>query len=274
MFGFHIPLPQTRGKFARVGPPVVLRNLVGSAMDVATGQVALFDGSRLVLLTRDAKGNYGEPDEQKFDPSLVGRTAIAGGEVYLAIGGGEVRRFGPKLEVLESLDSGINSTPIAVASSSGGRYLAVLYKNARLWLYDTQKKSEASISLAGQGDISAVAFDGDKLLVADRLTRVSEYDLAKGVQIDQRQGAQPLAEKIYRYVLHPLYTIFPKPGQLNETVNYVLTAGDTKVAGPRFDDSQSATPEKVDIWGPVWSNLAFLAVVLLIGCLYVRRRDF
>ncbi len=274
MFGFHIPLPETRGKFARVGPLVQLRNLAGSAMDVKTGQVALFDGSRLILLTRDADGNYGQPAEHKFDPSLAGRVTIAGGEVYLAIGGGEVRRFGPKAAVLDSLDTGINSTPIAVATSGGGRYLAILYKNARLWLYDTQKKAEAPIRLTGQGDISAVTFDGDKLLVADRLTRVSEYDLAKSERIDEWQGVQPLAEKIYRYALHPLYTIFPKPGQLNETVNHVLTAGDTKVAGPRLDDRQSATPEKVDIWGPVWSNLAFLAVVLLISCLYVRRRDF
>jgi hypothetical protein len=53
----------------------------------------------------------------------------------------------------------------------------------------------------------------------------------------------------------------------------VLTSEDTKVAGIRFDENR-APPQKVDVWGPVWSNLAFLVVVLAIACLYIARKDF
>jgi hypothetical protein len=88
------------------------------------------------------------------------------------------------------------------------------------------------------------------------------------------RGPMPLAEKIYRYALYPLYKVFPKPGELNETVNHVLTSGDTKLPGMRFDDERAAVPTNVDVWGPVWSNLAFLAVVLLLACAYVYRKDF
>ena len=41
------------------------------------------------------------------------------------------------------------------------------------------------------------------------------------------------------------------------------------VVGPRYNP-----PAKVDVWGPVWSNLAFLVVVLAASCAYVYRKDF
>jgi hypothetical protein len=36
----------------------------------------------------------------------------------------------------------------------------------------------------------------------------------------------------------------------------------------------SVRREKLDVWGPFWSSSAFLTVVLLVGCLYVSRKDF
>ncbi len=274
LFGFHIPLPESRGKFVRIGPELHLRRLAGSAMDPRSGDAVLFDRSRLVLLPRDPKGAYRQRIERKFHATLPGRVAVSGDRVYLALGGGEIRRFGPQLQAFQSLDSGINSMPISTAISGDGRYLAIVYKNARLWLFDTKEKTKAPIHIAGQGDISAVAFDGNKLFVADHLTRVTQYDVSKPGIVRHWQGNQPMVEKVYRYALHPIYTFFPKPGELNQTVNHVLTSDDVKVAGPRLGEDQPEMPEQVDVWGPVWSNLLFLAVVLAIACVYVRRRDF
>ncbi len=271
-FGFHIPLPEAGGKFAAAGPDVTLPPLRSAARDESTGAVALFGGFQLVLCAPSDEGKYSE-DSLRFERRLTGEVTAGGGTTWLALSGGEVRRYAPKLEPDGSVDSGVNSIPSAAATSPDGRYLAVLYRNAHLWLYDTQEEREVPLGISGQDDVSAVAFDGDKLLAASRVSRVTEYDL-DDLAVERRwQGSMPMAEKIYRYALHPLYTIFPKPGQLNETVSYVLTAEDTKVGGLRFDDSQTI-PTKVDVWGPVWSNLAFLAVVLFISCVYVQWRDF
>jgi ABC-type transport system involved in multi-copper enzyme maturation permease subunit len=273
-FGLRVPLPEGRGGLVRVSPELRLRTLVSSSYDRNSGTIALFDGAKLLLLERDAEDKYDQLREVKFSPAITGHVSQAGGQVYLAVGGGEIKQYNSQLEPVGTLETRINSTPIATSASDDGRYLAIVFQNARLWLYDTKEKAPTPLDVAGQGDISAADFGGQKLLVADRLTRVSEYDLAKSTLVMQQQGAQPLIERIYRWALHPLYTIFPKPGELNETVRHVLTIDDAKIAGPRLDDREGITPEKVDIWGPVWSNLAFLAVVLIVACLYVQRRDF
>lgn len=273
VFGIKIPLPQAGGSFVHAGPSVQLRPLRSTARDAQSGAVALFDGHQLAVCTPDAQGKY-TAQSTDFERRLVGQVAAGGGATWLALAGGEVRRYGPQLEIAETIDSGINSTPSAAATSPDGRYLAVVFQNARLWLYDTQRKHVAPLEIAGQGDVSAATFAEGKLWVADRVARITEYDLTK-LDVDQRwQGPMPLAEKIYRYALYPLYKVFPKPGELNETVNHVLTSGDTKLPGMRFDDERAAVPENVDVWGPVWSNLAFLAVVLLLACAYVYRKDF
>jgi hypothetical protein len=140
-------------------------------------------------------------------------------------------------------------------------------------LYDTLEGAQVSLPLVGQGDISTIAWTDSDLLAVDRLTRVTKYQLA-GKQVSQSwQPPMPLAERIYRYVLHPLYTVFPKPGQLNDTVNYVLTPQEKTLGAVRIEN-QEVRAQPVDVWGPVWSNLAFLAVVLAIACLYVHRTDF
>ncbi len=146
-----------------------------------------------------------------------------------------MRRYDARLKPLDSIDTGINSTPSSIATSADGRYLAIVFQNARFWLYDARESKIAPLRIAGRGDVSAAAFAGDKLFVADRLTRVTEYDLAKGTSARQWEGPQPLIDKIYRYGLHPLYAVFPKPGELNETVSHVLTSDDAKIAGPRLD---------------------------------------
>ena len=153
--------------------------------------------------------------------------------------------------------------------------LAVLYRDGTLWLYDLRENRPLSLRIVGQGDVSAVAFDGQAMYVADRLTRVTKYGLSAGKIAEQWQGPLPLAEKIYRYALHPVYTLFPKPSQLNQTVAYVLTSKDNTPGAVRFDNNNNSVgPQRLDVWGPIWSNLAFLAVVLAVACVYVYRKDF
>ena len=273
VFGLHIPLPEQGGRFASTGPPAPLRPLESAAFDPKTGRIAAFDGYRLVIFDRDDKGRYRAGHDVKFDRKQFGRVALTADQVFLALNDGQVRCYSPTLEPLEPLDSPITSMPASAIVSVDERYLAVLYRNERLWLYDLLEKKTAALPFVGQGEISAATFADGKLYLADRVTRVTEYDLATQKMLRQWQGPMPLAEKLYRYLLRPLYTVFPKPGQLNDTVNHVLTAGDEQTGRLRLDNPELG-PAKFDVWGPVWSNLAFLIVVLAISCVYVSRKDF
>ncbi len=80
-------------------------------------------------------------------------------------------------------------------------------------------------------------------------------------------------ETLYRYVVVPVHTVFPKPTEINNITTYLLTDQKTIVAGPRDGDLRTRRMT-LDLWGPIWSNLGFLAGMLAIGCVYVWRKDF
>ncbi len=274
VFGLHIPLPQRGGRFVNFGPQVALRPLEGAAIDPHSGAIALFDGYRLVLLVPDSTGKYEKSSELAFELKLPGKVALADGAVFLALEG-EVRRYDMELELQETLTPTAAGVPATATVSPDGRVLAVLDRAGKLWLYEVGKREPLGVSFAGQGDVSAVAFAGQTLLIADRLTRVTAYDLADGKVASRRQGPMPLAERIYRYALHPIYTVFPKPGELNQTVMALLTSKDNRPGAIRLDNGPPNGPQqRQDVWGPIWSNLLFLSVVLALACGYVSRKDF
>ncbi len=271
-FGMHIPLPQRGGRFVNVARDVQLRSLQSADIEPDTAMIALFDGYRLALYERDADGAYHQARELSFEVKLTGQVAMAGGAVFLALDG-EVRRYDLELKLVDTIESVARSLPGSAAVSRDGRLLAIVYRDGTLWLYDAHERKPFSLSILGQGDVSAVAFEGSSIYVADRLTRVTKYDLDARTTVQQWHGASPLAEKIYRYALHPLYTVFPKPSQLNRTVMVALTSNDNTPGAIRLDNN-NAGPQRLDVWGPMLSNSIFLAAVLVIACVYIHRKDF
>ena len=64
----------------------------------------------------------------------------------------------------------------------------------------------------------------------DRTDRVSEYSLSP-LKLDKRYSPYSgLLLNGYRYGLVPLYTIFPKPGELGRTFDYLLSGKQTETA--------------------------------------------
>ena len=74
-----------------------------------------------------------------------------------------------------------------------------------------------------------------------------------------------------RYVIGPLYTVFPKPGELDSVISYLMTEEDSVALD---ENDLGVRRVALRIWGPIWSNLAFLTVVLALACVYLRRKDF
>ena len=167
-----------------------------------------------------------------------------------------------------------DNAPRLVFASDDGRWIAALYQHDRLWLWDNEQQVDRSSSLRSQGQITAVHLDsaGSRLLVGDQYGAVSSYALPD-VQVSTERHKTPQLgwlQTFYRYGMKPLYTIFPKPSKLEDTVNYLLSGRETvEVDGPA-----GRVRVKLDPWGPVWSSAAFTAVVLLIACVYMHRQEF
>ena len=86
---------------------------------------------------------------------------------------------------------------------------------------------------------------------------------------------------VYDYVVFPLYTLLPKPSEVDNVVRYLVTGEKSEVIG-RDPNSQGANASEdlgqqrvtFDLWKSFWSNLGFIAVMLFFGCLYLIRHDF
>jgi hypothetical protein len=74
-----------------------------------------------------------------------------------------------------------------------------------------------------------------------------------------------------------LYTVLPKPGELDGVVTHLVVGDPVNLFEqsrmPRDQMNLDRRPP-VDIWRPIWSNLVFLVVMLTITCIYISRRDF
>jgi hypothetical protein len=281
VLGFDLPLGPAGGSFVPAGEGMRFRVPLAAAVDARSGDVAVYDGEKLSILTPDTKGKYSSSAKRQFKGPVGGVLALGGSSVVLGLADGRLqiyRRSGSnskvELELVgEHRPEGKNGVR-SVEAGSDGRFFAVLFHHRKLWLYDAQRKTLVEPDISGQGDFSAAVLAGpDRLLAADRVKRVSEYTVPGFDLVTRREPAGALVERIYRYVVNPIYTVFPKPGELDNVINYLLTDEETVATGPGADDPRAGRM-RLDVWGPVWSSLAFMAVMVGLGALYTQRKDF
>lgn len=264
-------------QFRVVGP--VPSSSVGRAVALNQDDGAVFscDGRMLKRFELRENGDYETRQTVQMEDKQQQVVVAAGGNnVLLAWEDGRVQLLdAQRLEVLKVfVPEGRNQPRFAVASPEG-RWFAVLFHHRRLWILDGREQTVANVRIAGQGDISAVSFSGsNRLLVVDRSNRVSQYHLPDG-KLQQRQTPPSTTmESIYRYVIKPIYTVFPKPGEMDNSISYLLTERETVQVGPRRDNDLSSAQLKVDPWAPLWSSLVFVLGMLVIACAYLHRQDF
>ena len=124
------------------------------------------------------------------------------------------------------------------------------------------------------GDIHAMAFtDSNSLVVGDLFMRATEYKLPDFSVEASYDPPLSTLQNVYRYALLPIYTVFPKPGELNNVITRLFQEDSTVAISGNNDDLQADQVE-IDIQTPLVSNAIFLVIVLALTCLYVSRKDF
>jgi hypothetical protein len=246
-------------------------------MNADTGALAVYSRGQVTILRQDEQGNYQIHRQRELEGEVSqaatmafgGRTLVVARQdgTILVLDGDSLKERGTF-----SLEQG--ETPRFAAASPQGGWFAVVSHSGNLVLLDAESDTLTTADVRGQGDISAAAFTPTgSLLVADRGTRVIEYDVATGEERRQYAPPQSVIARLYRYGVLPLYTVFPKPGELDKTIEYLLSGEDTKITGPGGGDLGAAR-EQLHPWAPVWSSLVFTIVVLALACVYIERQEF
>ena len=160
-----------------------------------------------------------------------------------------------------------------LVASPDGRWVAVVYRNEKLWLLDNENPEQIKkANLGSQGTISVVRFDQpNRIWVANHTDRATLYDLETKQELQNYAPESNWFAFAYRYAVGPLYKVFPKPGELYKVVTYLSSTGDTKY-NREVDLAQGS--ETRDPFGPLWSGLGFMGLVLCLSCLLFQYKDF
>ncbi len=277
LFGMSLPGLGESAEFVRVDDQSLeWKRPFAAAIDAVSGRVVVNVGDTRAIL-KETDGRYvveSSYQHESTDEVLLGFL----GDTYLTANqNGLIHIFNSNGKGLWDLQSPFgNNEPRQIVTSPDGKWAAVLFHHRKVFLYfnDGEKTGPEFSSLIGQGDISAVAFDADSsFLAADRFGRITRYAPEESFAIKETMEPQPdFLETLYTRFIDPVHTIFPKPGEMENVVTWLMTKQQT--IGPDDTDELSASRQVIDIQEPLWSNLAFLAIMLTVTSILITRRDF
>lgn len=268
---FQLLMPDNEGGILQQIGSLDMAEPFSAAMHPQSGQLVTFNKGKLQRLKSgdDAKFTVAaEADISETDTSAV--LAFAGESIVTVLDSGEVQiHDAASLKLQSQFRPAGRTQPYMATSNAAGSIFAVVFHDGAMALFDAAGEEVASVG----SNVSTVRFDGDQLLVADQVATVTRHNTDDFEAIEEFAPEPTVAQSVLRYWVMPVYTLFPKPGRLGEVVNYVLTSQETLshdwVGQPDPRQSRVTT----DIWGTIWSSLAFIVVVLGWTCFKISRMD-
>lgn len=273
ILGFNIPLGGDK-TFSRLGPDEGLPYTApfAAALDRASNRLLIENQGTLYLLSPGEDGKYTIDKQAERDQDGAAVVGLSSKFAVVVDEKGHVDlRDAYSLEVKQTFRPAGNSAPNVIEVSPNGNYIAVLFHDGVLWLYDSASEQGRRID----SDASAVAFQENQILIADAKTRVRIENLGDGQTVATYSPKSDWLRFTYDWVLQPLYFLFPKPGELSNVVEYLLTDESTQslAAGPASSGDLREVRASMDITTPLIHNAIFICVMLGITCLYVSRLD-
>ncbi len=275
----NIRLPWSGGSpFQSAGPespPLVLARPTAATMNPVTGELVLYSRGQIWMLSPDETRRYQIRRQHQLDgrdrqPLVL---AAAGNLLLLGRDDGRLQVLDQQtFEVLHEYQPEESTPPRFLTASPDGQWFAAVFHSGYLWLYDVAAGQLRRPALEGQGHVTSADFSPDnQLLLADRYERLTRYDLPTLNRSARWTPSLNMVTSLYHYLLKPLYTVFPKPGELDATFQYLLTG---KLTSESSQNDLSIAQRTIDPWAPVWSSAIFTVIVLVIACVYFETQDF
>lgn len=252
-----------------------------TAMDVETTELVYFADGVVHVFEQNPEGTFRFVTSRDLEIDEPCTLAISGGHISCAFGDGRLMVLNAatlETELEDRLAKGV--LPHRMEAAPDGTSHTLLTHDQTLWIVDVAAGKPISWKPPEDGRCTGIAYDSiGNLLVSDGRVSVRSYDVATGKEIASYNGTEDWVFKVFDYVVSPLYTVLPKPAELDNLVHYMLT-GQKSVS---VNENQRPVigrnkleEERVsfDPWAPLRHNTLFLAVILGFGCLYVARRDF
>jgi hypothetical protein len=243
------------------------------------GVIACYARGRVVLLTRSGDDNKYRIAQQlelgqQENFRMTSWLEFRGSTIFLALGNGQF--FHVNAERMVSDWNTVIDSRVAIRDLSGSpdaRYCAVTFRNGQLWLYDAKDRQGSWPSGIGrQGDILATTFDEQgRLWTGDRFGALRAWDYPSTREIRAQVPAGDWLTAGFRWVIRPLYRLFPKPGEFYKVIGRLTSSGDAR-HNPQIDLTREPQPDNP--WQPLWSGLLFMAVTLGVACWLFQRADY
>jgi hypothetical protein len=272
ILGIELPLKSSRDPFVRIGPPEAegFPFLYSAAIAPGSRRLLVDTEQSLTLLKRDGESAY--VVERRVDHEPEGPTLLGLTDEYAIVVAktGEVQLRDPStLKPERGVFPAGDSPPLAVETSESGQFVAVLFHNGVLWLYDVRSRQGSVLDRHA----TAVALDGNSLAYANSERQVRIQDLNDGKTVGSYSPSLDTMSWYHRWLIHPLYVVFPKPGELGSVVSSLITEDQILMPiGQGVEDLRDDHPVSQNK-ALILHGAIFIAAMLAITCLYVERID-
>ena len=252
-----------------------------AAINPTSNELLLFGRGQLHRLEPDEDGKYSLSQSRDFDTESPAVLDVAGPHAVLALASGNILVLDAKsLETVHEQTLADGVLPRICTAAGDGSSLAVLTHAENVLLFDGKSGQPLAWQPPENGTCSAIAFSPEgQLLVSDGRLAVRKYDVTAGQRMEEWSEPTTWVYQFYDYAIRPLWTILPKPSQLDKFVTYIMSGEKSVVADgvPPWMANRNNLQQDRDSFDPIpviRDNVIFLIVMLCLGCLHVARRDY
>jgi len=151
---------------------------------------------------------------------------------------------------------------------------AIITHTGNWFKLDCESGKLSTIPSSFAGKLTTMTWESPtKVLLGLKPNRVVDFDLSTNSVCQEYKPKMSTLEMVYNWGVNPLYQVNPKPSALDNAMGYLLSGNETQSLSIVTNDMKQAQVE-IDVWRPIFTNLAFVGVMLLTGCVYVARKEF